>query len=216
MSSPDIDWSGQGPREKYLDEFLADLEWSANSRVKSGAPPPEKRPDPTMQLTKQLDKYEGHTFFYLGLLYGFCRLDMSVTEKFRAEFNNSAKTWIHPVEQPLMTVQGYPRFTDTKVCRVLQSIESPMFELFSGFVESQMIIDRMRKVVWKTNGIQLKIPDPTVDQQVASIVVFCPRQWDFSLLPVQPSPMFVKTPEVRRFDDYDPDLERNTKEAFDE
>jgi hypothetical protein len=204
---------------KQLYEDIAIRPGSAvgHSRVKA-----ESKSDPFIKLSKPLNNYinDNFIFFYCGLLYGFCRLDASITERFREQANSSIKTRMHMFDKALFTVSGFEKFTDTRVSKLLQSVESGVDQqnLFD-FISSQLIIDKQRKKVWKVKTTTCKIPDPyLIDNKeipvAVEVVVFCPYQYNVSFEPISKSEMFVGTPEIQSFSRNDPEFEIATRKAL--
>ena len=147
--------------EKSLEEFYSDIAQPAGKTTGFRSVRAENRQDPVLELKRPLAFHEEHTFFYAGLLYGFCRLDASVTERFREATGSSVRTFLHQTERPLMEVKGFPAFATTRVAHLISSIENgPFQQLFFEYLSSQLIVDRKRGVCWRCRLEMVKIPDP--------------------------------------------------------
>lgn len=187
-------------REVTLEQLYKDLaigRVTAADRVRA-----EKAHDPVVALKTPLRAQEDYVFFYCGLLYGFCRLDASVTERYREQANCSLKTYQTLFESPLFVLPWFPDFQKTRVSRLLQfAVGSPLQKGLFEFICSQVIVDRRRQQVWAIRQQQVKIPDPvSVDRkelpEPAEITVFVPYRWDLGFEIRSKSAMFVGTPEV--------------------
>lgn len=207
-------------REVTLAELYKDLEARPGSRAGEQKSRTEARKDPVVQLTKPLAQYEGRVFFYCGLLYGFCRLDASITERFREQTGSTLKTVQHVTQEPLVTLPWFPEFTKTNVARCLQSCEAGQDQanLFD-FIASQLVVDRKRQTVWKVQMQPVKIPDPVMiaNREVPAgtdIIIFVPYQHGSGFSVVQKSSMLVGTPEVLRIERRDEEFRKKTQEVL--
>lgn len=187
-------------REVSLEQLYKDLAIGrtvAADRVRA-----ERVQDPVVALKMPLRAQDGYVFFYCGLLYGFCRLDASITERYREQSNSSLKTYQSLFETPLFTLPWFPDFQKTRISRLLQfTLASPGQQALFEFICSQVIVDRGRKQVWAVKRQQVKIPDPVlVDRkelpEPVEITAFVPYRWDLGLEIRSKSAMFVGTPEV--------------------
>jgi hypothetical protein len=159
-------------------------------------------------------------FFYCGLLYGFCRLDASITERFREQTGSSLATVQHVTDAPLLALPWFPDFAKTNVARCLQSCEAgPDQANLFDFIASQLVVDKKRKSVWKVKMEPVKIPDPVMLENrevpsAASIIVFIPYQHSSGFNIVQKLGMVPGTPEVLRVERTDLDFRKKTEEAL--
>lgn len=189
-------------REVSLEQLYKDLAVGrtvAAERVRA-----ERVQDPVVELKAPLRTHDGYTFFYCGLLYGFCRLDSSITERFREQANCSLKTYQSLFEAPLFTMPWFPDFQKTRVSRLLQftaecQLQKELFE----FICSQVIVDRARNQVWAVKPQTVKIPDPvSTDRkelpEATEITAFVPYRWDLGFEIRSKSAMFISTPEVHQ------------------
>jgi hypothetical protein len=187
-------------REVSLEQLYKDI--SVGRTVAAERVRAEKKPDPVVALKAPLKAHEGYSFFYCGLLYGFCRLDSSITERFREQSNSSLKTYQVLFENPLFVLPWFPDFTKTRVSRLMQfTLESPQQKELFEFICSQVIVDRVRKQVWGVKMQTVKLPDPvSVDlkemPEPVQITAFVPYRWDLGFEIRSKSTMFVGTPEV--------------------
>lgn len=207
-------------KEVSLRQLYKDIEAPAGSRMGGQKVRTEAKPDPVGALTRPLGHYEGRVFFYCGLLYGFCRLDASITERFREQTGSVLPTVQHVTQEPLVSLPWFPDFAKTNVARLLQSCEAGVEQnnLFD-FIACQLVVDRKRQVVWKVKMVPIKIPDPVMlaAKEVpvaADIVAFVPYQHDQGFSITQKPGMIVGTPEVLRVSHTDAAFQQKTKEAL--
>lgn len=207
-------------REVTAAELLRDLEAKPGSRLGDRRTKVEAYKDPVAQLTKPLVQHEGRVFFYCGLLYGFCRLDASITERFREQTSSKLKTVQHVTQEPLVTLPWFPDFVKTNVSRCLQSCEAgPEQANLFDFIASQLVVDRKRQVVWKVQMQPMKIPDPVMvaNREVpsaADIIIFVPYQHSSGFQVVQKSSMIIGTPEILRVERKDEEFRKKTQEVL--
>lgn len=207
-------------REVTIQQLYKDIEATPGSRGGHQRTAVEHRKDPVVELTKPLKQYEGYVFFYAGLLYGFCRLDSSIPERFRAQTGARLKTYQHVVSAPLLSIPWFPEFSKTRVAHLLQSAEmGPEQENLFDFISSQLIVDRRKGVVWKVKAALVKLPDPYMTgakevPMASEIVVFSPYQHDVGFEVMQRTSMFVETPEVLKTCRTDAEFAKLTKESL--
>lgn len=203
-----------------LDQLYKDLAGSPDAKVAGGKVETERRQDPLVGLERPLKFYDEFVFFYCGLLYGFCRLDASVTERFREQSGSQVKSYRHMFQTPLFTIPWFPDFHKTTVARLLQSVPAgPDQANLFDFITSQLVVDRRRKSVWRIKMVPVKIPDPyQVDHREApaavDVIVFVPYCWDAGFEIVQPSSMFLRSPEIHKVPLNDTELKTKTEEAL--
>ena len=189
-------------REVTLEQLYKDL--AIGNVVAAEKVRAETVQDPSVVLRSPLRTHEGFTFFYCGLLYGFCRLNESITERFREQANSTLKTFQTMFEAPLFTMPWFPDFQKTRVSRMLQFAgESQKQKELFEFICSQVIVDRPRKRVWAVKMQTVKIPDPvSVDlkelPEPTEITVFVPYRWDLGFEIRSKSAMFISTPEIHQ------------------
>jgi hypothetical protein len=205
-------------REVSLEQLYKDLavgKTVAAERIRA-----EKVQDPVVALKAPLRSHEGYVFFYCGLLYGFCRLDSSVTERFREQANCSMQTYQTLFETPLFTLPWFPDFQKTRISRLLQfTLESPRQQELFEFICSQVIVDRGRKQVWAVKKQVVKIPDPVLADrkelpEPVEITAFVPYRWDLGFEIRSKSAMFVGTPEVHQVNLGDLAFKQKTEELL--
>lgn len=207
-------------RQVSLKEFLSHIEGAPGSRMGAGKSRPEPRKDPVVKLTRPLAHCEGRVFFYCGLLYGFCRLDASITERYREQTGSTLETLSHTTEHPVVVLPWFPDFVKTNVAHLLQSCPAgPEQANLFDFISSQLIIDRNRQAVWKVKMIPLKIPDPVMLANkelpvAADILVFVPYRHDSGFQVIPKVGMVVGTPEVLRVEHHDPEFHKKTEEIL--
>jgi hypothetical protein len=203
---------------KTLSEFYADLAEPPGSRGFRTAKV-ERRHDPVVPLKGPLSSYHDRTFFYAGLLYGFCRLDLSITERYREATGSSVRTENHLVGCPLVEVAGFPDFAKTKTAHLLSSIENGEHQsVFFDFLRSQLVVDRKRGVCWRIEQQEVTILDPFfIDNQAPptafTINVFCPYTPSTAYRTTQPAGPTVR-PVVRAFNVINPSFLREAEEAL--
>lgn len=208
------------PWDADVPQLLKKLKEKPGTRAGDQRVRAEARPDPVAKLTKPLIHYEGRVFFYCGLLYGFCRLDASITERFREQSGSVLKTVQHFTQEPLVSLPWFPEFSKTNVARCLQSCEcGPDQANLFDFIASQLIIDRKRKTAWKVEIKPIKIPDPAMleAKEVPStheIFAFIPYQHDSGFQVVYKSSMVAMTPEIIRVTRTDAEFQKKTKEVL--
>lgn len=178
----------------------------------------EHREDPMEDLRAPLSQYDDRSFFYLGLLYGYCRLDASITERYRAESGNDIDTRLHTVQHPLVEIAGFEKFSSTHVAHLIQSVHKDHMSALFDYISSQIIVDRVKNRVWKVQALPVsKFPDPyLLDAKEGAVstevLIFCPSNTDGWFAPEPNTSMFPKTPVVR-YHEYDAEVkERNRKE----
>jgi len=169
--------------EVGLDKFLRDIGDSPNVPLGHRKVRLDSRKDPVEPLTRPLEAYADRLFFYVGFLYGFCRLDASITERFREDTSIEVRTYVHEVGHALFDVLGFDQFKTTKVARLLQSVTYGPHEQLVDFIASQVIVDRSRGIVWRVKTTTVTLPDPwCIDSgevpKLASMLVFLPYQWN--------------------------------------
>jgi hypothetical protein len=205
------------PREVTVPELLKDIAGRPGSRVPAGTIRATVRDDPTMVLERPLSFYPERVFFYLGLAYGFCNLTGSISERFRASDGDSNGIRQHLFDHALVDLPWFPKWKESTACRVLHSMPAGKDQVdFFDFINSQLIVDRKRSVVWKIGTNPVKIPDPVMlDSRVppenADIVVFIPFQHNAGFEITQKSTMFPTTPDVLRMSREDPEFETIAK-----
>lgn len=196
-------------REKSLAEFYRDISSPTGTPTGMRSVRLEKRQDPVLQLRRPLAFYEDRVFFYAGLLYGFCRLDASVTERFREASGSDVRTEMYLLQHPLVEVQGFPGFARTQVAHLLSAIETgPLQQPFFDFLASQLIVDRKRQLCWRCRLETVTLHDPYLvdaDESPVDVVLpmFVPYQHDQVYAPVSTP---GGTPVVRRILESDPAL----------
>lgn len=199
--------------EMTIEEFYKHIQDTAGTTYQ-GENKAGKVPDPMVPLTKPLHQYPDRIFFYLGLLYGFCRLDASVTERFREDAGRDFETQMHLVDSPIMTVKGFPGFEATRVSRLLQSCQAGQQADLFDYIASQVVVDRARSRVWKIAMTTCQVPDPYAAAQVASghpLIVFYPQTHAFEYRPIQSSGLLLRAPEVQYFDRQDEAFKTETE-----
>lgn len=205
-----------GARVVTGDELAEDLSYKPGSRGGDHQLRVEAREDPMVPLKQQLSAYGDRRFFYAGLLYGYCRLDASITERFRADMETEADTRLHQVGSPLVEIPAFPDFSKTRVSRLLQSVEVDQASALFDFIVSQVIVDRPRNRVWAVEAHSVRIPDPYMADggevpQAAELLVFCPKTYQGVFLPRQNSSFFVSTPSIVFEQRPDEELARSTE-----
>lgn len=192
-------------KPKTLEEFYSDIAQPTGAPTGFRSVRAERRQDPVLTLRRPLAFYEDRVFFYAGLLYGFCRLDSSATERFREATGSSVRTENYLVQHPLFTVRGFPGFSQTKVAHLLSAVEQgPMQQPLFDWLASQLIVDRKRGICWRVRMVTIGLPDPfMVDAQepnieVSQIVVFVPYRPTVAYAPLEQQGGRA-TPEVLAF-----------------
>ena len=197
-----------------------DLDYSVGDRVGETALKVEDREDPVEPLRYPLVQYPDRRFFYAGLLHGYCRIDSTVTERYRAQKGVDVSSWIHHTNSPIVTVPAFPEFSGTRLACSLQSIDISIFSDFVGFVCSNNIVDRARGRVWFVDVFDVKIPDPfMVDNgdapSDAEVSIFCPKTLNGYFSPETSTGFFVDTPKIQFVRRHDRDLEIASKGLLD-
>ena len=205
-----------GKKQVTKDQLAIDLDYEVGGRVGAGKLKVEDRNDPVEELTAPLVKYPDRRFFYSGLLYGYCLLDSAVTERYRAQKEVEARSWVHQLQHPVVEIPAFPDFVKTRVSHILQSMEVGRFQDFVGFVCSNNIVDRNRSRVWFVDAFDVKVPDPfMVDAHQpphdVDITLFCPKTHKGSFAPVTLPGPFVEIPKIAFVQRYDKTLEEVTK-----
>lgn len=204
-------------REVTLEELYRDLSYEAGKPIKfTRLRPDPAYTDPIEPLTRPLSQYDGRVFWYAGLLYGFCRLDMSVSERFRSDTQQDITVYKHICQHPLCTIPWFPQFVETKVSRLLQScpIGTAQQHLFK-FLTEQIIIDRQRQRVWRVKLQPMDINDPYVrehDKRIVkhTIYVFVPYRHDITFQ-IVPGPVPQDPPQIEKAPHADPEFQQETE-----
>ena len=209
-----------GKKRVSSGQLAKDLDYEVGARVGDSRLKVENRQDPVEELRAPIVKHPDRRFFYSGLLHAFCRIDSTVTERYRAQKEMDVSSWIHPLQHPIVEIPAHPDFTKTKVSHMLQSIDVSVFQDFLGFVCSNNIVDRKRERVWFVDVVEVKIPDPfMVDEgeppHDASIAVFCPKTCNGAFLPLAATGLFVETPKIAFIQQLDATLAEVTKGLLD-
>lgn len=209
-----------GKKRVSSGQLSKDLDYEVGGRVGAGQLKVEKRQDPVEDLKAPLVKYPERRFFYSGLLHAFCRIDSTITERYRAQKEMDVDSWFHPLQHPLIEIPAHPEFSQTQVSHTLQSIDVEFFQDFVGFVCSNNIVDRKRGRVWFVDPVEVKIPDPfMVDAHDpphdVAIVVFCPKTYQGRFEPAAATGLFVETPKIAFVQHLDHTLEEVTKGLLD-
>lgn len=200
-------------------ELAKDLTYEVGTVVDHRSLKVSGRPDPVVPLTKPLAHYDDRVFFFAGLLYGFCRLDSSVTERYRVSLGQDVSTQIHRCSAPLAEIRGFPDFVKTQVSHTLCSVENAYAAEFFEFLATQVIVDRQRNRVWHVSNTMVGVPDPFLvgAKEVpveAKIMLFCPGKADGRFVPSGSKSMFVSTPVIA-FEEY-PEHEQERRRAAEE
>jgi hypothetical protein len=185
-----------------IEEFYKHIEATAGEPIQ-GQKRAKTVQDPLVQLDKPLQAYPNRIFFYVGLLYGFCRLDASITERFREDAGRDVPTQLHLVDKPIVTVRGFPGFANTRVAHMLQSCQAGQQADLFDYIASQVVVDRARQRVWKIAMTTCQVPDPYAATQVVSgysLVIFYPQTHDFEYRPVASTGLLLHAPEVQHFE----------------
>ena len=191
----------EGARVVDGQQLGQDLGYVAGSRGGDRKLQVEAREDPIIPLKQPISLYGDRRFFYAGLLYGYCRIDASITERCRAELEHDIDTRIHQVDHSLVDIPAFPDFKKTRVSRMLQSVYHEDAEELYRYIASQVIVDRPRERVWAVEAVSVQIPDPyLVDQKespsAAEIIVFCPRTFQGAFVPKRDSSFFISSPNI--------------------
>lgn len=199
-------------KELTVEEFYRFLDMTSGKELKDTLKV-STRQDPVVELNRPLRTYEDRLFFYVGLLYGFCRLDASITERFRESSGMDLDTQLHVLPGPIVTVKGFPDFTKTRVSRLLQSCPRANHEWLMDYIASQVVVDRARQRVWKIQMTTCRIPDPYSGSLASGydVVMFYPQTHSFEYRPFPSAGMLLSPPEVRCCDRVDADFEASTK-----
>ena len=195
-----------------------DLDYKVGERQGYDRVKIEQREDPLEELSKPLDRY-ARQFFFPGLIHGYCRINTLLTERFRAA-EGPIDGWVHRVQHPLISLPSVPNFEGTQLVRTLQSIGSENAATFWAFLESQILVDRGRRMVWKMEPRSVKLLDPyLMDQKgdppyAVDVRILCPRTYLGSYV-IRPNRSgFVSQPVVEFVRLHDPELEKLTKEIL--
>lgn len=208
-----------GKQQVSSRQLEQDLDYTVGDKVDGGRLRVEDRQDPVEALRAPLVKYPERRFFYSGLLYGYCRIDQSITERYRAHRNEDVRSWVHLLDHPVVEIPAFPDFLKTRVSHILQSMDVNYFTDFLGFVCSNNIVDRVRERVWFVDSVEVRIPDPyMVDCGEPAhdiyVTLFCPRTYVGAFRPAEASSFFVETPRIEFANKYDPTLEEVTRELL--
>lgn len=196
-----------------IEEFYRHIDTVADRPVHGHQLRPENRQDPEVQLTRPLAAFPERMFFYVGLLYGFCRLDGSITERFREASGRPLLTQLHLTERPIVTVRGFPDFSKARVARLLQSCPMGDHTDLFDYIASQVIVDRARSRVWKIAMTTCLVPDPYAGAQVVTghnLVIFYPQTYSFEYKPLPSTGLLLHAPEVQHFERDDPAFKQDT------
>lgn len=194
-----------------IEEFYKHIEATAGEPIQ-GEKRTKTAQDPVVPLDRPLQAYPERLFFYVGLLYGFCRLDASITERFREDAGRDVPTQLHLVDKPIVTVRGFPDFAKTRVAHLLQSCPIGQQADLFDYIASQVVVDRARQRVWKIAMTTCQVPDPYVAQVVSgyNMVIFYPQTHSFEYRPTPSTGLLLHAPEVQHFDRSDPAFKLDT------
>ncbi len=180
-------------------EMLADLERQSDpTRVTLRS---SKRRSPVEDLDKPLDAYVDRVFYYPGLIYSCCLLDDELANRFEADTGYHADTRVHNVSRPLVTVEDFPDFINTRASKLLMSVDMQTSAMFIDFVCSQIIVDKKNRRVWTIKAVPVTVPDPYAlhnsgGVMAANLLLFCPALPTGQIVPKAQSSMFPKTPDL--------------------